>query len=145
MDAMHRRTIAILVLVAIAVQAAFGGVSGGVDICLGGGHEHSQGEIAAECAIACEHETGLPTPAPTDDHDDDDCGCIDIELTIVDLLARGRDVFDEAELPAPTLALFSLININSGNAWWRGPPQSHCSDPGGTHRLAALRTTRLIV
>jgi hypothetical protein len=145
---MRHPALSILLTGLIAMNALLGGVQGGVAICFGGGHEHAADEVATECEQACEHEGGWPAPvAATASHaQDGECGCTDVEFTVLDLQATLRD---GGEAPLVLLpAMFApVITIDAVvPETWPCPPSARgVDDPGGRHRIAVVRSTRLNV
>lgn len=138
------RLTSILILVAIALHGTFGSLQGTVVFCLGGGHEHEPTEVVEHCELACSHKNEWPAPAESDDHRDD-CECTDIELGLVDLLLAPR-IGDQA-LPDASSVPVMVATIPRAPTWVlvheRPPILLH--DPGGTHRLSLIRSTRLNV
>jgi hypothetical protein len=133
-----------LLFAAIMVQGVFGSLQGSVLICLGGGHEHAPAEVVEHCDLACTHHSDWPTPASSDEHIDD-CACTDFELSLIVLLMTppsGEHDLGIAALPAPVP---TITQHTTHTAPPRGPPHAAEDDPGGRQRLAAIRSTRLLV
>ena len=149
-----------LVLIAILLQGVFGSLQGSVVICLGGGHEHEVVEAiepAQACAAGCTHHHDPhphPHPHPSHhhpttpvehDHDSGCCQCTDIEIGLLVLQSTPRDdatAIDFLEDPASSTVERIL---KQDFHVLRGPPFIRTHDPGISHRLSIVRTTRLLV
>ena len=134
----------ILVLAAILLQGAFGSLQGAVVICLGGGHEHEPTEVVEQCEFACSHDNEWPAPAEDTDHRDD-CECIDIELELIDLLLAPRSTDQNSLDVSPAPVMLAILPVTSARHVQHHRPPIQLNDPGGTHRLSLIRSTRLIV
>jgi hypothetical protein len=141
---MFARFTTLLVLAAITLQGVFGSLQGSVLICLGGGHEHAVTEVVEHCDLQCSHHSEWPTPAASDEHLDD-CDCTDFELGLVVLLSTPRVAEYDITLATAAVAIVSPLQVELGCRKVRGPPSRDWHDPGGEYRLAAIRTTRLLV
>lgn len=140
------RSFSILLAAAILLQTMLGGLAGAGTICLGGGHEHPQEAATSSCALDCSHAAsmGVLPAAVADVHRD--CGCIDIDLSFDDFLSvlpRFDNSVTPAAMPAPADTLLPMIS----DCHARRPIQltPKWFDPGGSHRVAFLSITRLIV
>lgn len=134
----------LLLLAAIMIQGVFGSLQGSVLICLGGGHEHGPAEVIEHCELECSHHSEWPTPAVSDEHIDD-CDCTDFELGLIVLLTTppsDEHDLDGAAIPASVPVIAQHLKATASP---RGPPLTARDDPGGRQRLAAIRSTRLLV
>ncbi len=123
-----------------------GGLRGSVALCLGGGHEHAPEEVVTECTLVCSHESEWPAPAPIPPGEHDGgCGCIDIDLASVDFLTTLQPAFEGATVLALSAAAPNIGEALSAGPSWRGPPPECDRDHRGAHRLALVRSTRLII
>ena len=141
---MFARFTTLLVLAAITLQGVFGSLQGSVLICLGGGHEHAVTEVVEHCGLECSHQSEWPTPAASDEHLDN-CDCTDFELGLVVLLFTPRVAEHDITLAPAAVSIVSALQLKLGLPEVRGPPSREWHDPGGEYRLAAIRTTRLLV
>lgn len=82
---MFHRMVIQLLLALVVTQASFGGVSGVLSVCFGGGHEHGAAD-QAHCESVCSHHGDWFLPRLSDDPDHG-CECIDVEISVVDLRA----------------------------------------------------------
>ncbi len=156
-----RPTILIL-LTAIALQGMFGGLRDSVVICLGGGHVHESTEVVEQCETECSghshhdhhahhthhthhtHRNEGPAPTPTDGDQGGGC-CTDIELPLVVLLTNQRtSENDIADFP-PLPTIMTLTQAAQENFSLREHEAIFKEDPGGLHRLALIKSTRLII
>jgi len=141
----NKRSIAILLLVSIALQTLLGSAPAVASVCFGGGHAHAVDDDASAseaCEIDCSHELGLPVPA---DIPVDHCGCTDVEFASIDLhLASRHDLDWSGELiPAPD---FGWCAASTGmTTAQRGPPNAAPDGDSCTARTAIVRTTRLLL
>ncbi len=142
---MNRQACAILLLAAVALQAMLGGLRGATTLCLGGGHDgHGEHTAAAviECEQACDHHGDVALVGEDHDHGDD-CGCIDVDLDVAELITmRSRDT---GPIAVPIAAPMWAQCFHTTCEPRRGPPRLVADDPGGRHRLAVVRSTRLII
>jgi hypothetical protein len=141
---MIARVTPILILAAIALQGVFGSLQGSVLICLGGGHEHEQVEVVEHCDLECSHHSGLPAPTSSDEHLDD-CGCTDIELGLIALLSTPRVADNDHYIVPPPPSMIVATRNDPTCTLLRKLPTKARGDPGGLRRLAAIRSTRLVV
>jgi len=157
---MQSRFMTSLVLLAILLQGVFGSLQGSVVICLGGGHEHEVVEViepAQACAAGCTHHHDPhphphphsshqhPTTPVEHEHDSGCCQCTDIEIGLLVLQSTPRDdatSINVLEDPAPSTVAWIL---EPDFHVLRGPPFTRTHDPGISHRLSIVRTTRLLV
>jgi hypothetical protein len=136
---MVQRFTIIFLLIAITVQAAFGGLQDTVSICLGGGHEHEVEEVVEHCEIECNHHSDWPTPVSTT-QDIEDCECTDLELSLIMLLWVPRE---NDEISPPVVALFPLSTVIVPESEY--PSNIIESPPRVRHQLILVRTTRLLI
>lgn len=141
---MNSRFTTFLVLAAIMLQGVFGSLQDSVVICLGGGHQHDPVEVVEECAFGCSHESEWPTPASDTDHIGN-CDCTDIELGLVALLTTPRTMSHDLKVALLANDVIVTTWTAPKAALLRGPPPYIKDDPGNAHRLALIRSTRLIV
>lgn len=143
---MSTKSFSILLAAAVMIQSLLGGIAGAGTICLGGGHDHPEGDIAQSCALDCSHASllgSLPSPV-MENHSN--CSCVDIDLSISELLTTPPRFDTEAVsndiLFAAEPMLIPLID------WGWTSSCSHLPkwfDPGTARRNLDLSTTRLIV
>ncbi|MDP6890054.1 MAG: hypothetical protein QF471_01885 [Phycisphaerales bacterium] len=133
-----------VVLAAITLQGVFGSLQGSVVICLGGGHEHQPAEVVEHCELECSHHSEWPTPTTSDEHIDN-CGCTDFELGLIVLLATPSNGEHEFDIAPPSSAITPIAYTITSIATPRGPPPASLDDPGGRQRIAAIRSTRLLI
>ncbi|MEE3002314.1 MAG: hypothetical protein VX908_06455 [Planctomycetota bacterium] len=144
---MRFRITTCLVLAAIMLQSVFGGLQGSVVICLGGGHEHEQVAATEQCEWGCSHHDELVTPTSDEEHIAN-CDCTDIELGLITLLRTPRGVDHDLQvvLAAPLeVASVQHDHAEASSPSMRGPPGILQDDPGTSHRLTVVRSTRLII
>lgn len=131
-----------LILIAVTLQGAMGGMQENVIICMGGGHEHGPTEVVEHCDLECTHHNEWPTPETNDEHRDD-CDCTDIELALITLISTPRGAGHDLYVVPPTVIAILIyepmfVTLSDRKPYMR-------DDPGGKHRIALIRTTRLIV
>jgi hypothetical protein len=141
---MRFRITTCLVLAAITLQSVFGGLQGSVTICLGGGHEHDPVEVVEQCELGCSHHTEWATPASSDEHIAN-CDCTDIELGLIALLTTPRVTDHELQSAIAAPSMIVTVQHDTTCTSLRGPPRDVKDDPGNRHRLAVVRSTRLII
>ncbi|MCH2133219.1 MAG: hypothetical protein MK116_05660 [Phycisphaerales bacterium] len=151
---MRAQSITSLLLVAIALQGVFGSLRDSVVIHLGGSHTHEHHHHHHH-DHGCHDHHGEHGHHHCDHHDDqlatdDHHGCCqgtDLEVDLVMLLAlpRGTEVeLDLQAIPVPSFHA-TISQPTSPCALLRGPPPKLMDDPGGRHRMAVVRSTRLLV
>jgi len=138
---MLRRFTPFLLFAAIALQGTFGALQGSVVICFGGGHEHEPTEVVEHCHSECSHSNDWPLPTTPDD-DVADCACNDIEVNLISILATLPNA-EQDLLFAPVIIAPASDSITPSVTSL--PPPSAWPDPGLTHRLVVVRSTRLQV
>lgn len=143
---MSTKAFSILLAIAVVIQSFLGGIAGAGTLCLGGGHDHPEGDIAQSCELDCSHASSLGSiPSPVMENHSD-CSCVDIDLSISELLTTPPR-FDTYTVSDATLLSAEPMLIPLVDWGWA----SSCSripkwfDPGGTQRVANIATTRLIV
>jgi hypothetical protein len=136
------RLTAFLVLIAITLQGAMAGMQENVIICMGGGHEHGPTEVVEHCDLECTHHNEWPTPATNDEHRDD-CDCADIELALITLISTPRNAGHDIHVAPPTA--IAILKYEPTLVTLPHRKLNMKDDPGGKHRIALIRTTRLIV
>jgi hypothetical protein len=134
-----------LLLIAIAVQAVFGGLQNTVSICLGGGHQHEVVEVVEHCDFECSHHSSWPAPI-TNETDIDNCDCTDIEFSLISLLSTPRDNDDSSAELALAFLTFPIPLVIENNL----PIDRFITIddyPGAAKQLqlVVVRTTRLLV
>lgn len=139
------RRVAIVLLLAVLLQALANGAGGVRVLCLGGGHEHTPMQ-ADHCDRSCAHggEGMLPRPADRSEHG---CGCTDVELAVVELLA-APGVQAEPMWRVVVHACWSWYPVPLQAAAPEGDPPSHPPDAPGArcaHRRAIVSCVRLNV
>ena len=133
-----------MILMAITVQAVFGGLQNSVSICLGGGHEHEVTEVVEQCELECNHHSDWPTPISSS-VDIDDCGCTDFEFGLITLLSTSRTHDNVFLCTILTIVANDFTLDTTTPLVWRGPPDNQIDDFGMMNRIAVVRSTRLRV
>ena len=139
---MNPKITIILLLIAIAVQAVFGGLQNTVSICLGGGHQHAVEAVTEHCEFECSHHNGWITPT-TDEEHLRNCDCTDLEFGLIVLLTTPR-AQDNFMFYAPASLCFESFADQAHSQTWRGPPQFE-DDFGMMRHIDLIRSTRLRV
>lgn len=143
---MTRWVIILMVAIATAAQAPFGGIPGVSAICLGTGASATSDQDAG-CESACSHADRAPTPSTDHDHRDG-CGCVDIELTLAQLFWTPKQDDRPAESSPPvTPVVFGETRVRRDGPLALRRPTSRGGDPG-LHldgRARVVRSTRLII
>ena len=141
---MSRALITHILLIAFGVQALLAG-TGGLMLCLGGGHEHGPSE-SDHCFSACAHESAWPIPFPAD-HQDGDCRCNDVELQISELPTLPRIDLGTVDIVVIAPAIdWGVVLVDSGLGR-RGPPLPPPAwfDPAGEQRLKLVSSVVLTI
>ncbi len=141
---MIRRVTTSLLLVAIAVQAVFGGLQDSVSICLGGGHEHEVAEVAKQCEMECNHHSEWPTPI-SNTEDIEDCACTDLEFALINLLYVPRDTDETPALAFVFLSSTPDIVASPSDSYWHALVDYPPGEPAEGQQLFVVRITRLLI
>ena len=132
-------------LVAISLQAIFGGLNERVSICLGGGHTHEIEEMVDHCEFECSHHYDLFAPNHNEnqkDHDEhiDNCDCTDVELGLIALVTTLRAEHSIADIKSQLGSAIQDLLLIAHNA--RPPPRCDV-DIGKQQAVAIIRTVLL--
>tara|TARA_B100002051_G_C16571250_1_gene552686 strand:- start:100 stop:573 length:474 start_codon:yes stop_codon:yes gene_type:complete len=157
---MLSKVITCVLLAAIALQGVYGGLRESVVIQLGGSHDHAHETVVHAVKHACghhdhehhhhhhhhDHHHGANAPEPCHDHAEDCCEGTEIELDLVLLLSNPREKTNQDTLITTPVA-FEQSSEHSTSCFTRPQetPSYRGLDPGLRHRLAVVRSTRLLL
>ena len=141
------RLSSIIVLVALLLQSAFGGLTGHFVVPVADtqhcGHTDNHHHHDAEHQHCSHHHHHHHEPHQHDGQDGQ-C-CTSSEPTVVHLLTLPRTTDDDVVLPIATVV--ALVRIETDEPLFRSQDQQPIwhEDPGGNARLASLRSIRLLL
>jgi hypothetical protein len=113
-------------------------------VCLGEGHEHAHGALAASGIARCFHKFGLVSR--DDDHHDEHCHCTDLPVSGPAIVWTQRS--DDVPLPigfAPLCDSWIALIADHGPRSTGRPRAPPWFDPGCARRLAEVASVRLII